>query len=135
MSSDFTEEEKIKMVDQLKQLSGCDDEFFLRSLLESNEFNFEACTAMLAENLQASRSLNLLVQIHFEEQLYTYHMRPFDTILTVKDRLRQDTNIVPSEQMLLVSTTQIEPENNTVLSQIASNDILTLHLLTPNSTA
>lgn len=39
--AELTEEAKVGMVAELKRLAGSTDEFFLRSILESNNFDFQ----------------------------------------------------------------------------------------------
>lgn len=39
---------------------------------------------MLAENLQAAQAMEVDVQLHFEEQQYSYQMKRTDTVETVR---------------------------------------------------
>eukprot|EP00043_Microstomoeca_roanoka_P016349 m.166599 g.166599 ORF g.166599 m.166599 type:complete len:136 (+) comp16438_c0_seq1:218-625(+) len=134
--SGLSAEEKMAMVSLLSEITGSKDDVFLRSVLESSGYDFEACAAMLVEDQRAAQTLELPIKVVFEEQEYEYCMKRTDTIAALKDQIQNDTNIVPGEQMLIVASTHVEPEGSHLLGDVAGNDhLLIVHLLTPNSAA
>ncbi|EGD76557.1 hypothetical protein PTSG_07672 [Salpingoeca rosetta] len=134
--AEVSEEQKVAMVAELGKVTGCADEFFLRSVLESSNFDFQACMNMLLENQQAAQAMEVDVEVHFEEHKYTYRLKTTDTFGMLKDKVMGDTNIVPGEQMLILASTQEEPPNGTALGEMAQpGQPIVAHLLTPNSAA
>ncbi len=74
----------------------------------------------------------------FEDQKYTVEVPGTASMAEVKAEVLKVTNIVPREQMLVDSVTQMEPPEGATIAEIeeiSGQQEVTLHLLTPNSSA
>lgn len=123
-------------VTQLMELTNMDDPLLIRSLLEATNWSVPDALEMCAESHKAHEQLNVDVTVDFEGSVYKFKMRPADTLVAVKEELVKETNIIPTEQMLVDSETQTEVPPGVKLAELrnAASQVK-LFLLSPNSAA
>lgn len=115
-----TPEERVQLVRQLMAQMHTADEVLCRSLLESTDWNLEACAAMVDDSRRASLSLEakVPVEVHFEEQVYELALAPTAPMAVVKAAIEKETGIAPDEQMLIEGLVQEEPPASATVADI-----------------
>eukprot|EP00055_Hartaetosiga_balthica_P010806 m.47342 g.47342 ORF g.47342 m.47342 type:complete len:149 (+) comp7324_c0_seq2:47-493(+) len=129
------EAEMDQKVDFLIATTGIDDKYLIMSVLESKNFDVQECLGMLMEGKQAEQRIDLNVEVIFEDHVFKYTLRPYDTVATLHERIQQETNIVPADQMLVEVNSQEQLHADMILGNFALDMSLKLVLLTNNSAA
>eukprot|EP00050_Salpingoeca_kvevrii_P008310 m.302171 g.302171 ORF g.302171 m.302171 type:complete len:144 (+) comp15044_c0_seq1:103-534(+) len=126
------------LVARLVAVTGTEDTAMLRSVLEANDWDFDRSLHMMLEAYQASEQYDdVRVIVVFEDQRFEFELPPSATLTELKNKLEEASNIVPQQQMLIDTATQMEPPERVPLGDLrqSSRSNLVMHLLTPNSSA